>query len=150
MKTKLQIKSIFGRLLFEYECEDNTVLKTLYAANLSGANLRDANLSYANLSGANLSGANLSGANLRDANLRNANLSGAENIDKAYIPKFCKWSHSIKGDFIQIGCKEKTIEDWEKFFNSEDEYETRRGTAEFKQIQAIFESYKAYIDFLKS
>ncbi len=97
MKTKIKIESIFGKLLFEHEAENNTIKKTLEeavksdanlsGANLGGANLRGANLrgaylggaylSDAYLGGANLSGANLSGANLRGANLGGANLSGA-------------------------------------------------------------------------
>ena len=103
MKTKIQIKSIFGSVRFELECENNsfrnTVLEAvkvganLRSANLSGADLRNANLRNANLrnanlsgvdlrsadlSGVDLSGANLSGANLSGANLRSANLSGAD------------------------------------------------------------------------
>ena len=79
---KIQIKSIWGTILFEYEKENNTMKDTLIEAirqhaNLRGANLRGANLRGANLSDANLSDANLSGAYLRDANLRGANLSGA-------------------------------------------------------------------------
>lgn len=102
MKTKIQIKSVFGTILFEHEREDNSMCKTLIEAikscadlrsanlrdanlswaDLSDANLRSANLSWANLSGTDLSGtdlcgANLSGANLRDANLSDANLSWA-------------------------------------------------------------------------
>ena len=83
MKTKIEIKSVFGDLLFEFEKVNNTVRYTLMEAiksdaNLSYANLSDANLSCANLIGANLRGANLSDANLSDADLRGANLSGAE------------------------------------------------------------------------
>jgi uncharacterized protein YjbI with pentapeptide repeats len=93
MKTKLQIHSIFGNLLFEYECEDNTIAKTvseavrssanlsyadLRSANLSYADLRSANLRYANLRSADLSYANLSSANLSSANLRSADLSYAD------------------------------------------------------------------------
>ena len=59
MKTKIQIKSIFGNLLFEYEKENNTIKQTLIKAVASGANLYRANLSGANLSGANLSRADL-------------------------------------------------------------------------------------------
>ena len=103
---KIQIKSIWGEVLFEYEKEHNTIKDTLIeaikksanlsganlsgaylsgvylsGANLSDANLRSANLSDANLSDANLSGANLSGANLSGANLSDANLSGANLSD---------------------------------------------------------------------
>jgi len=64
MKTKIQIKSVFGSLLFELECENNSIKNTIAEANNSGANLSGANLIGANLIGANLIGANLSGANL--------------------------------------------------------------------------------------
>ena len=89
MKTKFQIKSVFGNLLFEYECESlkeavceaNLRGADLSGANLYGANLSGANLREANLSGANLREANLYGANLREANLRGANLYRAKNGD---------------------------------------------------------------------
>ena len=82
-KIKIQIKSIWGTVLFEYEKEGNTLKDTvveanLYEANLCEADLREANLRGANLRGANLRGANLRGANLREANLYEANLYGAD------------------------------------------------------------------------
>ena len=77
MKIKIQIKSIFGSVLFEYSKENNTIKDTLCEANLCGANLREADLYGANLYGANLCGANLCGANLRGADLCGANLRGA-------------------------------------------------------------------------
>ena len=63
MKTKIEIKSIFGDLLFEFEKENNSVKETLMEAIKRGADLSGADLRRADLSGANLSGANLSGAN---------------------------------------------------------------------------------------
>jgi uncharacterized protein YjbI with pentapeptide repeats len=77
MKTKIQINSTFGKLLFEFEKENNSIRSTLIEAAKINADLGGADLSGANLSGANLSGANLSGADLRSANLSGANLSGA-------------------------------------------------------------------------
>ena len=77
-KVKIQIKSIFGDVLFEYEKENNTLKDTLEKAIKSDANLRWANLSGADLSDADLSRANLSGADLSDANLRWANLRWAD------------------------------------------------------------------------
>ena len=81
MKTTVKIKSISGNVLFSYECEDNSIRKTLekaveVGANLSRSNLREVDLSEAYLSEADLTGADLSGANLRGANLTGANLSG--------------------------------------------------------------------------
>ena len=194
MKIKIQIKSVFGKVLFELEKENNTIKETLeqaikenanlYNANLRSANLRganlinanledanledanlynanlrsanledanlinanleDANLINANLRGANLINANLINANLRNANLRNANLRGAKNKETAILPIFCKWSYGIKGDLIIIGCKQKTIEEWDIWFNSNEEYSTSRGTDEFKQIEAIYNALKSY------
>ncbi len=203
MKTKIEIKSIFGNVLFTYEAENATIKDALLQAikekadlrgsnlrdsnlsgsdlrdsNLSGSNLRDSNLSGSNLSGSNLRGSNLSGSDLRDSNLSGSNLrgsnlsysdlrdsnlrgsnlsgsnlsysnlSGSKNKETAYIPIYCIWSHSIIGDKIQIGCKEKTIEEWDLFFAGTEVYETKRDTQEFKQIQSVYESYKAYLTFL--
>ena len=93
MKIKIDIKSIFGNVLFSFEKENNTIKDTLEEAYLEGAdlgyanlegadlgyaNLGGADLGYANLRGANLRGADLGYANLRGANLRGANLRGAE------------------------------------------------------------------------
>ena len=99
MKTKIEIKSIWGSVIFEYEKENNTFSETvkeyirkelssgknfadlssadLSHADLSSADLHSADLSSADLSRANLSRANLSSANLSFANLSSANLSFA-------------------------------------------------------------------------
>ena len=74
---KIQIKSICGGILFEYEKENNTVRDTLIEALGKGAALCGADLCGANLCGANLCGADLCGANLRDAALCRAALCGA-------------------------------------------------------------------------
>ena len=169
MKIKIEIKSVFGKVLFALEKENNTIKDTLeeavrnnvnlenanleYAdlinANLRNANLENANLEYAdlinaNLRNANLENANLENANLRNANLENVNLRNAKNKETAILPIFCKWSYGIKGDLIIIGCKQKTIEEWDIWFNSNEEYSTSRGTNEFKQIEAIYNALKSY------
>ena len=89
---KIQIKSIWGEVLFEYEKENNTLKETLeeavkHRANLTRANLYGANLDGANLDGASLCGASLDRANLTRANLDGANLDGATNIP--FIPFAC-------------------------------------------------------------
>ena len=89
MKTKIEIKSAFGSVLFEFEKENNTIKDTLVEAVKQGANLRGANLDGANLGGAYLDGAYLDGANLGGAYLRGANLGGAylrgANLDGANL-----------------------------------------------------------------
>ena len=94
---KIQIKDIDGNVLFEYECEGNTLKRTVEVAvssnaNLENANLYNVNLRYAylynaNLENANLENANLEYANLEYANLRYANLRYAKEIP--YTPIWC-------------------------------------------------------------
>ena len=94
MKTKIQIKSIFGEILFEFSKENNTIKDTLIEAvkqdaylreaDLREADLREADLRGAYLRGAKLRGAHLGGADLRGANLREADLGGA-NLGGAYL-----------------------------------------------------------------
>ena len=139
MKIKIEIKSVFGKVLFALEKENNTIKETLEQAVKENANLE-----YANLRNANLENANLRNANLENANLRNANLRNAKNKETAILPIFCKWSYGIKGDLIKIGCVEKTIEQWDLWFDSEEEYSTSRNTKDFKQIQAVYNALKAY------
>ena len=77
MKIKIDIKSVFGNVLFSFEKENNTIKDTLEEANLRGADLGGADLISANLGDANLRGANLRGANLRGAELEGADLISA-------------------------------------------------------------------------
>ena len=142
-----------------YSCEAETIKEAvekavkenanLRNADLRNADLRNANLSNADLWNANLSNADLENANLRNADLRNANLEDA-NLDKTIkIPIYCKWSHGItNSNLIHIGCEKRTIAEWDLFFNSDEKLSTERETQEFKQIQAVFEAYKAYLNFL--
>ena len=64
---------------------------------------------------------------------------------------YCQWTHGItNGNLIHIGCEKRTIGEWDLFFASEEIISTQRGTQEFKQIQAIFEAYKAYLNTLNA
>jgi len=171
-KIKIQIKHWLGKVLFEYESEDNTIKETLRNAVLSGAVLSGADLSGAVLSGADLSGADLSGAVLSGADLRNADLSGAvlrnavlrnadlsgavlsgadlsgADLSGAVLPIFCKWNVSIVDDKIKIGCKVKTIAEWDEWFLSDAEFDTSRTDEKFKLIQANYLAVKSYYEFL--
>ena len=76
-------------VIFSYDCEDNTIKKTVEEAvkrgvNLSYANLNGAKLSYADLSHTDLRNTNLREANLRCADIRFTNLSNA-NLSRANI-----------------------------------------------------------------
>ena len=118
-KVKIQIKSVFGKLLFEYESENNTIKKTLEEANLRYADLRSANLSYADLSYADLSSANLRSADLRSANLRSANLRYA-NLSSANLRYADLRSADLKKikHLYQIIPEEGSFIGWKKCSNS--------------------------------
>ena len=116
MKTKIQIKTTLGSLLFEFKKEDNSVKDTLIeavkrGANLVGADLRGADLRVANLVGANLRGADLGGANLRGANLGDADLGDAKNVPffPTYLPEgeFIAWKKLPNGLIAKL----KILED---------------------------------------
>ena len=74
----MEIKSIYGKVLFSSEAE--TVAQTLKDAIKSGANLSGADLIGADLIGADLIGADLRSADLSGANLRSADIIGADLI----------------------------------------------------------------------
>jgi len=90
MKTKIQIKTVFEKIIFEHESENNTIIETvneyiiqelekgLLYADLRYADLRYADLRSADLSNADLSNADLSNADLRFADLRFVDLSSAD------------------------------------------------------------------------
>ena len=75
MKTTIVIKSIFGKVLFEFEKENNSIKETveeavrrhisLNCASLDGASLNDASLNDASLNRASLNRASLDGASLK-------------------------------------------------------------------------------------
>lgn len=51
---------------------------------------------------------------------------------------------------IIIACKVKTIKEWDEwFYESTEEYETPRGSLEFKMILAHYEAVKAYIQVME-
>ena len=126
--TKIEIKTIWGNIIFTHEKENNTVKDTLQEAVKSGADLYGANLRDANLYGANLYGANLRGADLRGANLRGADLYGAnlreewgklEKSTDIFIAGplgsrngYTTFFHTDKGIFVQCGCFRGTLEEF--------------------------------------
>ena len=82
VKTKIEIKSrwLGGKVLFEYEDEDNSTKKALEKAVAEGADLEGAYLKGADLEGAYLEGADLEGAYLKGAYLR-----GVKNLPQWFI-----------------------------------------------------------------
>lgn len=122
MEKKIEIKDTFGKVLFAYACENNTIKKTveeavrqdislrmadLYGANLYGANLRGANLRRADLCRADLRRADLYGADLRRADLYGADFRDAKNVP--FIPLACPSDGSFIGWKKIKGCLVKLL-----------------------------------------
>ncbi len=116
MKLKIEIKNRFtGKVLFEYENENNTIKDTLVKAVEQGADLRGAYLQGADLQdaylrgaylqdaylrGAYLQGADLRGAYLQDADLRGADLRGAD-LQDAYLRGADLQDAYLRGAYLQ-------------------------------------------------
>ena len=155
MKTKIEIKSVFGKLLFEYEKENNTVRDALLKAIESGADLRGADLRCANLCCAdlrcadlrcaNLRCADLCNADLRGADLRGANLCGAKDIPfvPTYLPEgeFIGWKKLPNGIIVKL----KILEDSKRSRANGDKCRCNKALVlEFQDIDSTPSNEKEY------
>lgn len=59
------------------------------------------------------------------------------------INSYCKWRITVFEKTIKIGCKEKTTEEWDDFFENNETYETSTETREYGMIRSSFEMAKA-------
>ena len=73
----IEIKNIYGDVIFKHEAENNSITLTVEAAVSCGVSLAKANLAGACLAGADLAGADLEGADLEVADISWADLEGA-------------------------------------------------------------------------
>ena len=96
METKIEIKSVSGESLFEYEKEENTVKDTLMKAIERDVDLH---------------GADLRSADLRSADLCDADLRSAKDIPfiPTYLPEgeFIGWKKLLNGIIVKL----KILED---------------------------------------
>ena len=165
MKVKIEIKNRFtGKILFEFETENNTILKTLKEAIMRGAELSDADLRGAYLRGAYLSGAYLSDADLRGADLRGADLSGAylrgADLSGLKIQKTAVFTGLYKyiampiitqdnKHYVRLGCYTRLVSDWQNdFWNNSNEF-PNNGDLDSKYRLMAFEFCKKWIELNK-
>jgi len=157
---EIEIKSIIGGILFEYQKENNTILKTVEKAiknraDLHGANLHGANLGRANLYRANLYGANLHGADLHGANLHGANLGDNITIEKAifligiYYYNCAAIITQDNKHYIKLGCYTREVKDWENdFWNNNSEF-PNNNSIKSNLRKLAFETCKKWIEINK-
>ena len=118
-----------------------------FRARLDGARLDGARLDGAILDGASLVGARLDGAILDGASLVGASLVGARLVG-ARLPIYCQWpvTHTVAPDLlVHIGCKSKSVVDWDAWFSGSDEYDTPRDSDDFRRIRASYLAVRAYL-----
>ena len=122
MKTKIEIKSMFGSVLFEFEKENNSIKDTLIEAVKDGANL------YA----ADLRGADLGewGKLQTTSDVLCVGPVGSRN---GYTTIF----HTDKGIFVQCGCFRGTLDEFEAKVK-----ETHQGNQHERDYLALFQFAK--------
>jgi uncharacterized protein YjbI with pentapeptide repeats len=164
---KIEIKSVAEKVLFEYDCVDNTIRKTLEeavkrdtylrgaylgGADLGGADLGGADLGDADLGGAYLGGADLGGADLGGAYLGGAYLGGADLGDWGKLQSvsdiltigaigsrdgYTTIFHTNKGIFVRCGCFKGTLEEFGRKVK-----ETHKGNKHERDYMAMIEFAK--------
>ena len=123
---KIKIKSIFGKLLFEFEKENNTVKDTVVEALNKGADLR----------GADLRGADLQGVKIKNA----AVFTG---LYKYIVIPFIS-EDNVK--YVKMGCYTRTVEEWDKdFWNNPNEF-PNNGDEDSKMRLFAYETAKKWFD----
>ena len=103
MKTKIEIKSVFGSVLFEFEKENNSIKDTLIEAVKDGADLYAADLRAADLRGADL------GEWGKLQTTSDVLCVGPVGSRNGYTTIF----HTDKGIFVQCGCFRGTLDEFE-------------------------------------
>jgi len=164
MKTKIEIKTVYGSLLFEFEKENNTVKDTVIEAVKTGADLRGADLAGAYLRGADLTGADLTGADLRGADLRGADLAGAyltgADSNLVIIKKAVVFTGLYKyvvipfvteedEKYVKMGCFTRKLTEWESdFWNNNNEF-PNDNSEKSKLRMFAFNTAKAWFEITK-
>jgi hypothetical protein len=118
MKTTIQIKTIFGKLLFEFEKENNSIKDTLIEGVKTGAYLAGADLAGADLRGADLAGAYLAGADGESIKIKKAIVFTG--LYKYVVIPFISEEDE---KYIKMGCFTRKLSEWENdFWNNDNEF----------------------------
>ena len=179
MKNKIEIRSIFGSLLFKLEKENNTVKDTLQegvktgadlrGADLTGAYLRGTDLRGADLTGAYFTGAGLTGADLRGADLTGTNLRGADftgaylrgaDSNKIKISKAIVFTGLYKyvvipfisedgKKYVKMGCFTRKLSEWESDFWNNDNEFPNNNSEKSNLRLFAFETAKKWFELIK-
>lgn len=139
--------------------------------NLTGLNSNKSNFINCVFNNSNLAYSDFKSNDLSYTSFANANLTRCTFedtiVDHTQFPLFSKHNityysntyneakfedMNLSDIVIMIGCKHKTIKEWDYFFSNEcsEEYETKRDTKEFKRIKAHYKAFKIYLEEIYS
>ena len=132
MKLKIEIKNIFtGKILFEFETENNTVKTTLLEAIKQGADLR---------------GADLQGADLRGAYLQGFKIKAAAVFTGLYTYVIMPYITDENEMRVKMGCHDRSVKEWdENFWNNNSEFPNDNSMKSNQRIFA-YETAKKWLE----
>ena len=149
MKVKIEIKNRFtGKVLFEFETENNTVKNTLVEAVKRGADLQGADLQGADLQGAYLQGAYLQGADLQGADLQGEKIKQAAVFTGLYTYIVIPYITETDERRIKMGCYDRSLSEWESdFWNNNNEFPNDGSIKSNLRLMA-FETAKKWLEIV--
>lgn len=135
MKTKIEIKNFLtGSILFEFECDANSLLKTVVEA----VKLKK------DLTGADLRGAYLTGAYLSNKKIKTAAVFNGLYDYIVIIPYITEAGETR----IKMGCHDRTLHEWESdFWNNTSEFPNDGSVKSQCRVMA-FETAKRWLEII--
>ena len=83
-----------------------------------------------------------------DLYLRHNKITSLDNFIQNGILYLCTWGTKLKGNILTIGCKSKSLEDWDEFFKLKKSYETDPNSEKYMEIEKVFKLYKNKVLFI--
>jgi len=114
-----------------------------------GGNFRGGNFRGGNFLGGDFLGGNFLGGNFLGGDFCGGNFRGGNFLGGTMMPHN-KWRCGVESNgLIRIGCKVKSMQEWDSWFAGNETFSTPRGTKEFAKIQANYLAVKTYVIFLE-
>jgi len=136
MKTKLQIKSIFGKVLFEYEADENTIKKTVreFLKENSRKLIKDASLS-----GMDLSGVSFDNSRFYNARFDNSSFDNSRFYNSRFYNSSFYNSSFYNSRFYNS-----------RFDNSRFDEKSKKSIAQYKYLWQIIPTEGSFIAYKKA
>ena len=154
-KINIQIKSIFGKVLFEYSKENNTLKETVEKFIIENNNIvKNVDLSNLDLSGINFDNSRFYNSSFDHSSFDHSSLNDIKIKKIAFFYGLYKYSviailSEEKEQFVIMGCFNRTRKEWEKdFWNNRSEFQND-GSIGSKLRVFAFETACKWLDLQK-